>query len=272
MEASDSVKPEKRVLSRLTGRYYGATRQPEGGGLPYLRVGRLRDRSDWPDTVEFADAADGLQALELDGEQQLFESAYIVPFGASQRVAVMGPLQGLVSGAGLGDWISFMAGHDGTELRIELAPELDQKVLEKLSNQAVALSRLTVRFPAGADLDTGQLVDGGSAANAISDAVEARPTEASIEVTMSTGHRNPAGAGIDLLEAAKKLIGVGADKLEVTMKLESAGGFTTETHNILRDDIAVNIAFAVDEDEAQTELSVLAAINVAIETFQKQIS
>ena len=113
----------------------------------------------------------------------------------------------------------------------------------------------------------------GDSAKAVALATEQRPHEASIEVTISTGNRSPLGAGVDMLEAAKHFVGVGADKLDVTMKLERANGeIETEIHDVLKDKITERVTFSVHEDEKQTEVSVLVAINGAIETFQKQIT
>lgn len=275
MDASSSTAKDDvaaRVLSRLSGNYYGATRKPDGGGTRYLRVGALRERSDWPDTVEFAGVGDGLEALELDGEKQLFESAYVVPFGQSNRVAVMGPIRGMVTVTGIGEWVSMIAGHQGKATRIELLPEVDKGVLDKLNHDALTLSRLTVRFPAGVDVDETALTDVGASA-AISEAVAKRPKEASIEITMSTGNRRPEGTGSSLLNAARKLVGMGPDRLEVSMQLpKGADEVKTETHNVLKDQIARTVNFQVDADAALTELSVLAAISSAIEEFNQQIS
>jgi len=273
MSLTESLAPQDRVLARTTGRYYGATRRIEDGGLPFMRIGVLRDKSDWPDTVEFSGASDELQALTLDGQQQLFESAFVVPFGGSLRIAVMPPIHGQVTPSGIGDWISFVAGHDVTDTRIELAPEVDKNVLEKLRNRATRLSKLTVRFPAGVDVPVSDMTNAGDSAKAVAMATQQRPLDASIEVTISTGNRSPIAAGVDMLEAAKSFIGLGADKLDVTMKLERANGETeTEVHDVLQDKVTQRVMFSVHEDEKLTEKSVLTAINEAIETFQQQIT
>jgi hypothetical protein len=73
--------------------YFGEAGVGHARAYPYLRVGRIRRRGDWPDTV---DGRGTVAPLDLQGVD-LFEGAYLVPFGTVNRVAFMGPLRGVVS-------------------------------------------------------------------------------------------------------------------------------------------------------------------------------
>ena len=277
IEAALKKGTQDRILPRTgdTGDYYGRVSHPDRGA-PYLRIGRLRDRSEFPDTIDVSDLNDDeLEALQLDDSQLLFESAYVVPFGLGNRVAVMGPIRGLVHSSSIAQWITFATGLENTDYRLELHPEYDKKALQKL-DQAEGVSRLTIRFPAGNLLDDptagGDGAVTGDAYSAIAEASDLRPLETDLTITMSTAHRFPEGTALNLRETVKKLLGKGADKIEATMKFRQAdGGLRTELHDLIRDDIAVNVEFEVEEGSPLEEASVLAAIAGAVRQFNERV-
>ncbi|MFL6109486.1 MAG: hypothetical protein ACJ72L_21180 [Marmoricola sp.] len=260
---------EKLTAKQRRARHNGDEYRGESGlgtspATRYFRVGRVRTPIDWPDTV---DTNDNVAPLSLSN-RNLLENAYLVPFGAKNQVAIMNPIQGMVTISAMEAWIGQMLKLPEKGHAIELRPEIDHNVLKKLSN-AVGVASLSVRIPHDADL---QLPEGkGSVVeNAISGAQAAGQDLLDVELRFSFGSRKPTGGlGKTLQATAERLAkAVGPDKIDVSMILEKGDGLKREQHSLLRDQIASSANFSGDSGHQFTVDEILNAMEGAIKDYR----
>lgn len=252
--------------------YYGEAKLGKSPAIAYLYAGRLRDRDDWPDNF---DAKSGqVTPLQLPG--LLVEPTFVVPFGTKNYCAVMTPRLGGIRPTALESWLTAACGLTTTGDRIELRPLIDTGLAAKLHQQAVGVTKLSVRFPAGTDLTNVHVDgdDGGDVGEAIQAAAQGTTAEMSAEVVFSLGHsRGNASARQRLLRAARWVASHAyADKATVSMLLPQtdADGETlrSETHNLIKDRIAYRVPLPSLDGQAPTEESVLRAIQEAIDQYR----
>ena len=133
---------KERGINYRAASYFGEAGSGKARAYRYIRVGRVRYRADWPETI---DPNGHVDDLNLDG-RDIFEGGYIVPFGTETRVAVIGPIRGLVSVNAIEWWLGQVLGLATTDVTLELVPEVDPALARKL-NEAIGVSRLSVRMP-----------------------------------------------------------------------------------------------------------------------------
>lgn len=237
--------------------------------VKYIRLGRVRYASDWPELLD--DHAEKVEVLDLPNGRNLFECAYLVPFGTINRVALMGPLRGIVTVRQVETWLGAMLGLPTKGHRLELAPEVDSAIYEKLT-QSEGVTRIEVRVPKGADLELPSGEKTGAEA-ALDEAVQAAGDKLITELIFSAGHgQADAKTRSRLKKAAVRLArATGVDRLHVTMTTESkdSSRLKSSGHDLFRDLITATAKFDVD-DHTQLEVDeVLTGIQEAIQDFQK---
>lgn len=232
----------------------------------YLRSGRVRLAGEWPSVV---DNAGNVVPLALT-EGNLFETAYLVPFGTKERVAMVGPLRGTASRSGIEAWLSVVLGFVPQGRSLKLEPLIDEALATKVAN-SVGVSRLEVVVPAKTDLDFG---DGpqSQVERALQSTDAAEAGELDVTMAWSYGNRRKGEKVAELLEAAKRLWQAeGIKKLEVSLMLpgEEDGTYRTETHELVEDKITVQSDFDIDDESEPNVEDMLEGMHQAIEQYQK---
>jgi hypothetical protein len=245
--------------------FFGEANVGRARAYPYIRVGRVRYRADWPETI---DPNGNVDELTLDG-RDIFEGGYVVPFGTETRVAVMGPVRGLVSVQAIEWWLGQVLGLAASDASLELVPEIDPTLARKL-NEAIGVSRLSVHMPKGTvlDMDVDSQVEQAFAA-----AHDASEDDLNVALSFSFGHQRPLleKAGI-LKRAAQKVATSGAaERVDVSLMLDdSDGGYRTEQHELIRDRVAVTVEFDVEDDTRLSADAILDVVHAAITEFRSR--
>ena len=192
--------PHKDRESEYRGSiYYGEAKRARRPALPYLHIGRLRDRSDWPNTYE-PDTGE-IADLELaTPELVLVERTYLVPFGSHDLVAIVSPL-GAASFQAIQRWLTEMCDLTLSDSLIELRPFIDEAVIRKLNERAVGVTKLSVPVPSDAEVEQ---QGGGQVGRALRNAVNDNTPDLTISMKWSFERTRGSDAGRrGLLEAAR---------------------------------------------------------------------
>lgn len=258
----------QRRFTMDAAQFYGVADIGTKPARSYIRLGRVRTASDWPDTID--DNNQSTAPLTLPAGRNLFESAYLVPFGTRNLVAIMGPLHGIVTTRSIEKWLTLTLDLVTQGLSLELLPVVDTAVTDKLLS-AEGVTRLHVRVPAGSTLE---LPDGtmSGAELAVANAVVAAGDQLSAELVLSAGRgRGTAKSRLDLKKTVLRLMRAGGlDKLEVTMTSEDpdTGRLKSQQHDLLRDVITTTITFDT-EDHTQLDVDdILSRIGEAIQQYR----
>lgn len=246
--------------------FYGETGLGTSPARDFFRIGRIRRRSDWPDRI-----GDDYKVSPLTlPSGNLFEAAYLVPFGTANQVAMMGPLRGQVSVQAIESWITQALSLPPSGESVELVPEIDPSLQRKLQ-QAEGVSSMTVRLPHDATLQTPQ---GGRSRieRALREAHDSGQHELDVELTFSYGRRAPRGTMREgLLNVVNRLNrSEGYDKVEFSLMVPTGDGDTyrIEHHELVKDTITTKARFEVPEDERLGVDAILQGIVGAIEQFR----
>lgn len=261
---------DARTTSYRGSKYVGIAKTSKDPAANYLNVGRLRPRADWPGTIDMSSGEEA--PLELV-DRLLMEKGYLLPFGTKNLVAVMAPVAGILSVGAMERWLTHACGLTTSGDRIELRPQVDPHVLRKLNERAIGVSKLSVRVPAGSELDAPmQQGDGGQVGRAMSSATQDTTDELSLEMTWSFGHHAKEETWREKLLGTAQWIAKsnGPDKIEVGMLLPEGDSFRIETHNLFKDNVTSTAKFTVPDDEQPSETSVLHAMNGAIKEFRRR--
>lgn len=243
--------------------FFGEAAVGRARAYPYIRVGRVRYRADWPETI---DPNGNVDELNLDG-RDIFEGGYVVPFGTETRVAVMGPVRGLVSVSAIEWWLGQALGLAVTDVSLELVPEVDPTLARKL-NEAIGVSRLSVHMPKGTVLD---MQGDSQVEQAFTAAHEASDDDLNVDLTFSFGHQRPTADKAGMLKrAAQRIAESGAaERVDVSLMLENTdGGYKVEQHELIRDRVAVTVQFDVEDDGRLSADEILDAVHTAITEFR----
>lgn len=260
-----SSDPGVRGVNFRGASFFGEAAVGRARAYQFIRVGRVRYRADWPETI---DPDGNVDELTLEG-RDIFEGGYVVPFGTETRVAVMGPVRGLVSVAAIEWWLGHVLGIAATNTSLELVPEIDPTLARKL-NEAIGVSRLSVHMPKGTALN--MEVD-SQVEEAFATAHEASDDDLNVDLTFSFGHQRPQEEKAGMLKrAAQKIAESGsAERVDVSLMLEDAdGGYKIEQHELIRDRVAVTVRFDVDDDSRLSADEILDAVHAAITEFRSR--
>ncbi|GAA2074668.1 hypothetical protein IDH50_11245 [Aeromicrobium tamlense] len=254
---------KERGINYRAASYFGEAGTGSARAYQYIRVGRVRYRADWPETI---DPNGHVDELNLDG-RDIFEGGYVVPFGTETRVAVIGPIRGLVSVNAIEWWLGQTLGLANTDVTLELVPEVDPALARKL-NEAIGVSRLSVRMPKGTalNLDVDSQVE-----EAFATAHEASGDDLNVDIAFSFGHQRPQPQKASMLQkAARKIAESGAaERVDVSLMLDNGdGGYTVEQHELIRDRVAVTVEFNVEDDSRLSTDEILDAVHTAITKFR----
>lgn len=255
---------EERKMGIKAAPWFGDAGSGSARAYPYIRCGRVRLPGDWPPVL---DGHGNVVPLALvDGN--LFETAYLVPFGTVERLAVTGPVRGMVAKASIETWLGALLDlpTQGRSLRLE--PLVDEALATKLA-ESMGASRLAVTLPAEQEFEaaTGSLSEVEQAILSSNDLGH----DLDRTLVFSYGNRKKGGRVEDLLNAARRLRKAkGVSKIEVTLMIPQEDGFRTEVHDLLEDRIAINASFPVDAQAQPDVDTMLEGIHNAIEEFRKR--
>lgn len=258
---------EDRRVRIKSSPWFGDAGTGRARAYRYIRSGRVRLAGEWPSVV---DNAGNVVPLALS-EGNLFETAYLVPFGTKERLAMVGPLRGTASRSGIESWLSVVLGLVPQGRSLKLEPLIDEALATKVAN-SVGVSRLEVVVPAKTDLDLG---DGPqSQVERALQSTDAADEAGELDVTMawSYGNRRKGEKVAELLGAAKRLWPTeGIKKLEVSLMLpgKEDGTYRTETHELVEDKITVQSDFDIDDESEPNVEDMLEGMHRAIEQYQK---
>lgn len=259
--AKEPAQCQVKVRHRLIHGEFRTCRQP---AQRYFYVGKVRPRSDWPDTLDPTGVVGELELALRD--QVLLEKTYVVPFGAANRIAVLTMSQSAPRVSTLEEWFTNMAGLDPTEQQLTLVPILDRRIAEMLE-ESVGATLLQVHTEPHADIPGG----GGETGDAIR-AAKAVSSELDVVLKLSLANRaGTASTKSDLLRAAQWMRGDWAKSATVSLQLPSddGEGFRTEQVDLVSHHFAVREKFDITSDGRPTEESVITGMTEAIGGFNR---
>lgn len=229
----------------------------------YFRCGRVRLPGDWPAVV---DNLGGVTPLTLS-EGNLFEAAYLVPFGNKERVSLVGPLHGTVAKSSLEAWLGALLELPKQGRSLKLEPLIDEELATKLA-ESVGVSRLSVNLPANEEF----VPPDGEQSEVEAAILSSNSLGAGLDrnLTFSYGRRKKGEFIQPLLQAARRLVRAeGVTKVEATLLLPAEEGFRSEVHELLEDRIVIRASFNVDENAQPSSEDMLDGVHSAIEEFLK---
>jgi hypothetical protein len=259
--------PEKREEVIRGRRVFGEHRVSAHPARPYFYIGRVRNRSEWPDTLR--DDGSGVVG-RLEPSQQgtvLLEPSYVVPFGDRNRVAIMSMSQTSPSMVALEEWLTMQSEMHRKDLQISLIPILNPHVMERLSQSRGATSLTVVVEPMKAIPGGGGQI--GRAAR------EARQVSSETDLTLKWSLANRKGkpsTTSDLLEAARWVDDSWAKSAEVSLEVpDDTGDFHREHYNLIKHRCTIHAQFEAPDDQHHSEASVIGGITDAIDEFNRQV-
>lgn len=259
--------PEQRESVIRGRRIFGEHRVSVQPARPYFYIGRVRDRTEWPDTL--LDDGSGVVG-RLEPSQQgavLLEPSYVVPFGDRNRVAIMSMSRTSPSMAALEEWLTVQAELDLQECQVSLIPILHPYGMERLSRARGATSLTVVVEP------TKQPPAGGGQIGGASRAGRQVSTETEVTLKWSLGNRKGSpNTRSDLLEGARWVDESWAKSAEVSLEVpDDEGEFHREKYNLIKQRFTLQARFEAPNNQHYSEASVLGGITDAIAEFNRQM-
>ncbi|SRR6266498_1010504 len=262
-----SLPAEKRQVSirgRLT---HGESRLGKQPALQYFYIAGVRERSEWPDTLSNRTGVVG-DLEPADQDAVLIEPTYVVPFGASNQVAVVTMSAAAPRVTALESWFSHMLAPGAPLHSYVLLPVINNRVTDRLAEaRGAAILRVKVAAGAAVPEGGGEIGNAARAAKRVSD-------ETNIEFGWTLSHR----AGHDdtkvaLLEGAQWVRSDFVDSATVSLELpDGDDSFHRQQYDLIKQQFTSTQKFDVKRDERPSELSVLTGINEAIKAFRKEFS
>jgi hypothetical protein len=259
--------PEQREQLVRGHRIFGEHRVSVQPARPYFYIGRVRNRSEWPDTL--LDDGSGVVG-RLEPSQQgavLLEPSYVVPFGDRNRVAIMSMSRTSPSMAALEEWLTVQSEMELKDLQISLIPILNSHVMERLSRARGATSLTVVVEPMKTVPEGGGQI--GHAARA------ARQVSTETDLTLKWSLANRKGkldTTSGLLEAARWVEDSWAKSAEVSLDvIDDAGECHREHYNLIKHRFTIRAQFDAPDDQHRSESSVIGGITKAIDDFSQQM-
>jgi len=260
-----SMTVQERTASIHLAPYFGEAAVGLVRASPFIRVGRVRKPADFPDTLS---AAGVVAPLQLD-DADIFEGAYVVPFGPSNRIAFMGPLRGaLVTHSTVASWLTQVLGFVQHGRHVEFVPEIDPNLLDELA-KSDGLKRLKVQVAKGSTLPTPER-GRGAIEDALQQAVQVAGDDFDVVMGFSAGHATPSrDRRRELRETAKRLVKHGGAKsIEVGMLLEDDNGTRVKTVDLLKNRVGFRVEIPADPQTRVSTDEILEAVDDAIKQFR----
>lgn len=256
-------RPAENLETVIRGRrIFGEHRVSKQPARRYFYVGRVRDRAEWPDTLQ----GNIVGRLELrEREAVLLEPSYVVPFGDRNRVAVMSMSRSAPSVATLEEWVTVQAEMDLKKLQASLIPILKPDVQERLQRAQGAVS-LTVVVPPLTNVPGG----GGQIGRAAREGRQVS-AETTFSLRWSLGHKKGAPATTsELLDGARWVDGSWASSADVSLDvLDGEGVVHREQYNLIKHRMTLQASLNVPDDQPPVEASVMAGMTEAIDKFSR---
>lgn len=250
--------------------YVGEARHPKSPVMPHLQLHRIRNLSE---QINEFDKIDGLiSPLHLDSpSKRIAEPTYLVPFGKENFVAILSPAPRGTHLSAIEEWLTHATGIGAADGTVTLRPIIDESIMQKLQN-AQGGSRLELRVERGTNLPTD---GGGEIGDALRQISRGTTEDMSLDLTWSFGYdKQPSSWRKKLVNAATWIAQTAwTDKAKINFTyLGEDGELHTETHDIFRDRVAINIQIESNVDERLEESYVLHAISSAIQQFNSRMS
>ncbi|WP_146079241.1 MULTISPECIES: hypothetical protein [unclassified Rathayibacter] len=244
--------------------FTGEAIQPRRPALPHVQVGRLRDLSEHLNRHNLQ-SGETLPLTFDDPDDRVAEPTFIVPFGQSNRVAIMSPATRGTRSETLARWVTGVCHLAPQGRSLRFVPIVDEGVLEKILESSGALM-LDVSVQSGANIPDG----GGAFGDAFRLASEQAVEDIRIRMRWSYGHASGSPSGREALRAGALWVAQTAftTTAEVSILEEDEEGLVSrETHSIFNDRIAQSVAFHVPEGEIADDETILTSIGEAITDF-----
>lgn len=259
--------PEQRECAIRGRRVFGEHRVARRPNRSYFYVGRVRDRTEWPDTL-LDDGSGTVGRLEPSQQSAvLLEPSYVVPFSTRNRVAIMNMSRTSPSMSALEEWLTVQAELDLKQCQVSLIPILNPNVMERL-NRAEGARILSVVVEPMRDVPSG----GGQIGRAFRESRRVS-METDLTVKWSLGNRRAASSTTsDLLEGARWVDDSWAKSAEVSLEVpDDDGELHRESYNLFKQRFTLQARFDAPEDQQPSESSVLTGITDAINEFNRQM-
>jgi hypothetical protein len=267
-ERVEKLSPRDRRILVGNRRVIGEARTGVRPATPYFYIGAIRDRAEWPDTIQEDTGVFG--ELSVDGEgKALAEPAYVVPFGAENQVAVLSMSAGSPRANAIESWVtaalSKRAGYDGM---LMLLPIVNDTVRRRLG-EASGATKFQVKIHRDAPIPEG----GGGLVGRAARAAQEVSTETDLELVWSLGNRaGSTDTTSQLLDAARWVREDFVKSASVGLIWEENGRTRRKTYDLLKEVFTSKQEFEIRSNEPPSELSVLTGINKAIDQFRKEFS
>ncbi|MGH3759889.1 MAG: hypothetical protein ACRDTB_19285 [Actinophytocola sp.] len=256
---------QARIRGRLT---HGESRTGKQPALPYFYIAGVRERSEWPDSLSNRTGVVG-DLEPTDQDAVLIEPTYVVPFGASNQVAVVTMSIGAPRVTTLESWFSHMLPPGAPLHSYTLLPVINSRVAERL---AEARGAAILRVKMTSDVDVPEVGGGeiGDAARAAKRVSQETDIELGWTLDRRSGHDDTKAV---LLQGAQWVRSDFVTSARVSLELpDGDDGFHRKQYDLIKQQFTSTQKFDIKRDEQPSELSVLTGINEAIEAFRKEFS
>lgn len=266
MDKLDATKPQQRIQTISSTRYYGKVVLPTSPAIRHLQVGRLRDISEHLEQTNIASGDVGPLLLP-DPNLRVSEPTFVVPFTRSGRVAMISPGRQTRQET-VGHWITGVLNYAPKGKSVRFIPVIDTDILATVLASQGAVG-IEFNFDAGTSLSN----TGSQFLNAVEEVRTKGPRTGTVTIGWSLGIDGGSAQDKDLLrKAAEKIIqNKLAKRASANLVVQGAdGSLRRETHNLFEDKIVTNVKYKVEADVAQTTESILNAVGKAITEVTKR--
>jgi hypothetical protein len=258
---------EDRKVSTRGRKLYGERRQSKSPAKKYFYVGGVRNRSEWPDSInDDTGQVDALKTVDVNAD--LIEPTFMVPFGASNQIAVLSMSFSSPRVSALETWVSGVAGRTSGIDGYALIPVINRRVAERLQQASGAMA-FRVKVQADAEIPE----SGGGVIGEAARVARQVSTDTMIELGWSLGNRHGTSeTKSEMLGAARWVRSDWVRQAKVTLELPDGDGFTRERYDLIEEVFTSVQNFDIPADLPPSEMSVLTGIDEAIESFRREFS
>lgn len=263
----EGLPPANRQINIRGRTTHGESRAGKQPATRYFYIAGVRERAEWPDSLSSATGIVG-DLEPQDRDAVLVEPTYVVPFGASNQIAVLTMSATSPRVTALESWFSAMLEPSGIVHNYTLVPIINSRVSERLA-EANGATILRVKVQPGVDVPE----TGGGSIGAAARAAKQVSTETDIELGWTLGHRSGhEDTKTTLLEGARWVRGDFVKSAEVSLEVADGHDIRRVQYDLIKEHFTSKQKFDIKRDERPSELSVLTGMNNAIEGFRKEFS
>lgn len=266
MSKLDGTKPQRRIQTVSSVRYFGQVVLPKSPAVRHLQIGRLRDLSEHLEQTNISSGNVGPLLLP-DPNLRVSEPTFVVPFGGSGRVAMISPGR-QTRHETIGRWITGVLNYLPKGKSVRFVPVIDRDILG-----TVLASQGAVGIEFNFDADTSLKGTGSKFLTAVEEVRTQGPKTGTVTVGWSLGIDGGSHQDKDLLQKAAEKIIQGRLAKRATANLvveDDDGNIRRETHNLFEDKIVTTVKYRVEPDATQTTESILNEVVKAMADVKKR--